>query len=329
MPINLNDELVMKSVDKTLLLALRKLALRTEQHRTEVKQLQLKISIEKDSPNPNVETIRGLESEFQNLTRKEKLEAESAELENKAIMEHVYDSSERLSQIESELGALGPRNEFWFNTEAKNLLLCVAAYYGLNDTLVFLLENGASTTAVIDSSRVYPSSLDIGIKSFFDHLKLGELLAPHLHMNLKLTNKYPLELALAGVHLVTAEALVSAKANVNAIFGDASDISFMMYRQPTFLYSAAEKGDAFAVKFLTTHGADLDATDKYGNTALHRAAFKNHMAVVQLLLDSQANPNIRASGNGNQTAADFGSPAIKALIKTHQNNNCVAACVIM
>lgn len=329
MPVNLNDELAHQALDQAVLLALHKLALDTEKHRSAVKQVQLEIFIEKKAPNPSQETISQLTAKLENLTRKERLEAEGCALANKAKMEHSADYSPRIQQIEAELNALGNRDDFLLNTEATNLLLCVAAACGLNESLAFLLENGASTTAVIDSYKIYPRSLESGMARFFERLEPKIKLAPRLDMNRVLLNKYPLELALAGLHTTTAEALVAAKANVNVLFGDTGDIAFFMFKPPTLLYAAADKGELFSVEFLIKHGADLDAADKYGNTALHRAAFKDHMPVVQALLDSPANPNLRASDNGNRTAADFGSPTIRALIKTYQNNNYSAPCVIM
>lgn len=329
MPLNLNDELAYKALDKAVLLALHKLELDTEKHRTAVKQVQLEIFTEEKTPNPNQETISQLAAKLDNLTRKARLEAEGCALENQARAEHSADYSPRIQQIDAELNTLENKDEFLLDMETKNLLLCVAAAYGLNESVVFLLEHGASTTAVIDSYKVYPRSLELGMVRFFERLEPKIILAPRLHMNIALLNKYPLELALAGLHTTIAKALVAAKANVNAVYGNTGDIAFFLFKPPTLLYSAAEKGELFAVEFLINHGADLDATDKYGNTALHRAAIKEHRSVVQALLDSQANPNLRAFGNDNKTAADFGTPAIKALIKTYQNNNCSPPCTIL
>lgn len=99
MPLHLNDELAFKALDKAVLLALHKLELDTEKHRSAVKQVQLKISIEKQAPNPNLETINQLAAELEKLTRKARLEAEECALINQAKAKYSADLSQRFVGI--------------------------------------------------------------------------------------------------------------------------------------------------------------------------------------------------------------------------------------
>jgi outer membrane protein assembly factor BamB len=59
------------------------------------------------------------------------------------------------------------------------------------------------------------------------------------------------------------------------------------------LVAAAKKGDADAVKALLAKGADVNAKNAYGATALSFAADKGHLAVVKLLLQNKADVNVQ------------------------------------
>ena len=56
----------------------------------------------------------------------------------------------------------------------------------------------------------------------------------------------------------------------------------------TPLIVAVTKGDKEIVQHLITHKARLDAANKHGDTALHRAAYHCHKTVVELLLNEGA-----------------------------------------
>ena len=57
------------------------------------------------------------------------------------------------------------------------------------------------------------------------------------------------------------------------------------------LLSYASKGDVNAIKELLEEGADVNASDYDGRTALHLAASEGHGHVVELLLNHGANVN--------------------------------------
>src|SRR5262249_54022559 len=59
----------------------------------------------------------------------------------------------------------------------------------------------------------------------------------------------------------------------------------------TGLFAAAAKGDAGQIKALAAKGAKVDATDGYGRTPLHVAAFGAKREAMRALVAAGANPN--------------------------------------
>ena len=59
------------------------------------------------------------------------------------------------------------------------------------------------------------------------------------------------------------------------------------------LYEAARKGDAAEVKAVLDRGADVNATFRYGATALFKAAERGHTEVVKLLIERGADVNVK------------------------------------
>ena len=59
------------------------------------------------------------------------------------------------------------------------------------------------------------------------------------------------------------------------------------------LIAAAKKGDADMVEALLAKGANVNAKNEYGATALTFAADKGHLAVIKVLLQNKADVNIR------------------------------------
>jgi ankyrin repeat protein len=59
------------------------------------------------------------------------------------------------------------------------------------------------------------------------------------------------------------------------------------------LFWAAATGTLDATRRLLDHGANPNARDKRGNTALHGAADGGHLEVVLLLLSRKANPSVK------------------------------------
>lgn len=85
----------------------------------------------------------------------------------------------------------------------------------------------------------------------------------------------------------------------------------------TPLMEAAEAGAEDAVHWLIAHGADVNAADAKGDTALHLACRDSNLAVVQALLDAGADVNARTEEEGTPLliASYFSSAAVvEALI---------------
>ena len=63
----------------------------------------------------------------------------------------------------------------------------------------------------------------------------------------------------------------------------------------TPLIASAERGDADVIRALLRARADVQATDKFGGTALHRAAERGDGEVADLLAKAKADVNARDS----------------------------------
>merc|ERR550514_1802016 len=61
------------------------------------------------------------------------------------------------------------------------------------------------------------------------------------------------------------------------------------------LLKAADNGKTEVVRRYIGMGVDVDWQDGFGGTALSAAAWRGHVAVVELLLAANANPNLRSN----------------------------------
>ncbi len=90
----------------------------------------------------------------------------------------------------------------------------------------------------------------------------------------------PLHYASFRGQMEIAELLIDKGANVN-IKGQEGGV--------TPLHLAATKGNKEMVKLLISRGADVELTDKYGRKPLHYAKSFNQYAVMEILLQYEAN----------------------------------------
>jgi ankyrin repeat protein len=80
-------------------------------------------------------------------------------------------------------------------------------------------------------------------------------------------------------------------------------ISFLLlgpsaFAQEDAIHKAAYHGELQKVRDLLQKGANPDARDSFGGTALHAAMFQKNMEVVKVLLEHGCDLNAQGTGNG-------------------------------
>lgn len=100
------------------------------------------------------------------------------------------------------------------------------------------------------------------------------------------------------------------KTEAKELLARISDINVIANDGWTALTSAARNNHLDMIKFLVNNGAEVDALDGGGNTALFWAAFYGHEKVFEYLLAENGNPFIKCS--------DCISPREIALTRKHE-----------
>ena len=91
---------------------------------------------------------------------------------------------------------------------------------------------------------------------------------------------------------------------LNALIDIGADVNFVSYRGHRILSSAVFEGNFNVVKFLLEKGADINAKDTCGKTALHYAINKKStIDLITLLLEKGADPKIEDESG--RTALDY------------------------
>jgi len=94
---------------------------------------------------------------------------------------------------------------------------------------------------------------------------------------------------------------------------------------PQAIIAAAYRGDDAMVRELLAAGVNKDVRDALGSTALHAAMFQLNLNVVKLLLDNGFDVNARVTKNGNTPlhyAVAYNNPAaVKLLLQYNANRN--------
>jgi hypothetical protein len=87
-----------------------------------------------------------------------------------------------------------------------------------------------------------------------------------------------------------------AVAELAALLSRGADIDARDRHGQTAVMLAAAAGDARVVEFLALHGADLDHTAKYGLSAVMLAALRGHADVVRVLIGAGADLELKGTG---------------------------------
>jgi len=115
----------------------------------------------------------------------------------------------------------------------------------------------------------------------------------------------PLHFAAFFSQPAAAEVLLNNGADPNAVATNGSKLAV--------INSAAASGNAEIVRMLLREGANPDAQQEGGYTALHAAAQHNNADMTKALLDAGANTSIRT--NDGKTALDMAGAEAAALVR--------------
>ena len=105
--------------------------------------------------------------------------------------------------------------------------------------------------------------------------------------------------------------------NVRELLANGADVDAKDKDGETALHWAACSGKVDIATFLIENGADVDAKSNYGKTALHWAAFFGHVDVAKILIENGVNVNVKNKNNDTavEVAIRYGHHQIAELIE--------------
>ena len=102
----------------------------------------------------------------------------------------------------------------------------------------------------------------------------------------------PVIIAFTGCVKVYTDPIAAAKdgrnANVQSLLDEGADVNAKDWRGGTALMQAAQSGHIGTVRILLDRGADVNVQDHFGQTALTKAIHGNHVEIVELLKQNGA-----------------------------------------
>jgi ankyrin len=207
------------------------------------------------------------------------------------------------------------------SAEGAPTALHAAAMYSQFEIAKILIDHGADVNAVAPEEGVTPLHSTLMAKE--QNLDLVRLLLDSgANANaVTLEHRFtPLQLALwskdAGPNII--DLLIEYGADINAGAGEAE-------QKP--LHVCVSTGNIDMVRLLLARGADIEAHDKAGATALHYAARVGHKDIAGLLIDNSADVNAKDRGGKPPLVATFASSddpnvqAVAELLREHGAKN--------
>ena len=156
----------------------------------------------------------------------------------------------------------------------KGLISLVKAMHARNPNHLELIDNAGKTAIILAAENGK-------LKCVKGLIELGA----NVH-HLTLTSTTALHWAVDGGHITVIDALLAAGADIDA--GDRR-------KETPLMWAAGNNNCTDALKHLISKGADIEATDSLGRTALHIACSNNHHLATEALIEAGANVLARSA----------------------------------